>query len=49
MWTENLANNSHKKFFVFLNTNQIRLYTYPDLLKEDAFLRKFPQIKHFFQ
>ena len=34
MQTENLANNSHKQFYVLLNTNQIKLYTYPDLLKE---------------
>ena len=41
MQTENLANNSHKQFYVLLNTNQIKLYTYPDLLKENALLRKF--------
>ena len=41
MQTENLANNSHKKFYVLLNTNQIKLYTYPDLLKENTLLRKF--------
>ena len=39
--TENLANNSHKQFYVLLNTNQIKLYTYPDLLKENPLLRKF--------
>ena len=33
MQTENLANNSHKRFHVILNANQIKLYTYPDLLK----------------
>ena len=33
--TENLANNSHKQFHVILSTNQIKLYTYPDLLKEN--------------
>ena len=41
MQTENLANNSHKQFYVLLNTNQIKLYTYPDLLKENPLLRKF--------
>ena len=41
MQTENLANNSHKQFHVLLNTNQIKLYTYPDLLKENSLLRKF--------
>ena len=41
MQTENLANNSHKQFFVLLNTNQTKLYTYPDLLKENPLLRKF--------
>ena len=40
MKTENLANNSHKKFYVLLNTNQIKLYTYLDLLKQNPF-RKF--------
>ena len=33
--------NSHKHFYVFLSTNQIKLYTYPDLLKENPLLRKF--------
>ena len=37
--TENLANNS--QFYVLLNTNQIKLYTYPDLQKENPLLRKF--------
>ena len=41
MQTENLANNSHKQFYVILNTNQIKLNTYPDLLKENPLLRKF--------
>ena len=40
MQTENLANNSHKQFYVLLNTNQIKLYTYPDLLEENPLLRK---------
>ena len=29
------ANNSHKQFYVILNINQIELYIYPDLLKEN--------------
>ena len=41
MQTENLAVNSHKQFHILLNTNQIRLYTCPDLLKENPLLRKF--------
>ena len=42
METENLAtNNSQKQFYVLLNTNQIKLYTHPDLLKENTLLRKF--------
>ena len=41
MQTKNLAYNSHKQFYVFLNTNQNKLYTYPDLLKESPLLRKF--------
>ena len=41
MQTETLANNNHKQFYVLLNTNQIKLYTYPDLLKENPLLRKF--------
>ena len=40
MQTENLANNSQKQFYVFLNTNQIKLYTHPDWLKENLSLRK---------
>ena len=42
MQTEILAKNSHKQFYVLLNTNQTKLYTYPDLLKENAVLRKLP-------
>ena len=41
MQTENLANNNHKQFYVLLNTNQIKLYTYPDLLKENSLYTKF--------
>ena len=41
MQTENLANNSHKQFLFLLNLNQIKLYIYPDLLKENHLLRKF--------
>ena len=41
MQIENLANNGHKQFHVLLNINQIKLYTYPDLLKENLLLRKF--------
>ena len=41
MQTENLANNNHKQFYVLLNTNQIKLYTYPDLLKENPLLKIF--------
>ena len=45
MQTENLANNSHKQFYLLLNTDQIKPiklnYTYPDLLKENPLLRKF--------
>ena len=41
MQTENLTNNSHKQFYVLLNANQIKLYTYPDLLKEGPLLKKF--------
>ena len=41
MQTENLANNSHEQSYVLLNTNQIELYTYPDLLKEISLLPKF--------
>ena len=38
---ENLANNSHKQFYVLLNANHVKLYTYPDLQKENPLLRKF--------
>ena len=41
MQTENLGNNNHEQFYVLLNTNQIKRYTYPDLLKENPLLRKF--------
>ena len=41
MQTENLANSSHKQFYVLLNTNQIKLYTYPGMLKGNPLLRKF--------
>ena len=41
MQTENLANNNHKQFYVLLNTNQIKLYNYPDLLNKNPLLRKF--------
>ena len=41
MQTENLANNSHTQFYVLLNTNQVKLCTYPDLLKGNPLLRKF--------
>ena len=40
MQTENLANISHKQFHVLLNTNQIKLYIYPDLLKGNSLLKK---------
>ena len=39
--TENLAYNNHKRFSFLLNTNQIKLHTYPDLLKENPLFRKF--------
>ena len=41
MQTENLASNSYKQFDALLNTNQIKLYGYPDLLKKNPFLRMF--------
>ena len=44
MHTENVSNNNHKQFYVLLNTNlinQIKLYAYPDLLKENSLLIKF--------
>ena len=39
--TEHLTKNSHKQFNALLNTNQIKLYAYPDLMKENPLLRKF--------
>ena len=41
MKTENLADNNHKQVYVLLNTYKIKLYTYPDLLRENPLLRKF--------
>ena len=41
MQSENLATNNHKQFYVLLNTKQIKLYTYPDLLIENPLLNKF--------
>ena len=41
MQTENLANDSQKQFYVLLNNNQIKLYTYRDLPKENPYLEKF--------
>ena len=41
MQPENLTSNGHKKNYVLLNTNQIKLSTYANLLKEDPLLRKF--------
>ena len=41
MQTENLANNSHKQFYVLLNTNHIRPYTFSYLLKGNYLLRNF--------
>ena len=41
MQTGNLANNNHKQFYVLLNANQIKLYTYPDLLNKNHLPRKF--------
>ena len=35
-----LANNRHNQFYVLVTTNQIKLYIYPDLLKENPLLRK---------
>ena len=40
MQTENFASNNQKQFYVLLNTNQIKLYAYPDLLKENHLLKK---------
>ena len=44
MQTENLAKKSHKQFYILLNTNQTKLYTYSDLLKENPLLRKISQL-----
>ena len=41
MQAENLANNIRKQFYVLLNTNQIKPYTYPNLLEENPLFRKF--------
>ena len=41
MQTENLANKGHKQFYFILNTNQIKFYTYHDLLKEILYLENF--------
>ena len=41
MQTENLAKNSHKQFYVLLNINEIKIYTYPDFLKENPLHKKF--------
>ena len=41
MQTEKLASNCHIQFYGLLNTNQIKIYTSPDLLKENPLLRKF--------
>ena len=41
MQAENLANNSPKQFYLLLNSNQSKLCTYPDLLKENSLLRSF--------
>ena len=41
MQTENLANNNHKQFYVLLHANQIKLCTYPELLKGNPLRRKF--------
>ena len=35
---QTLATNS---FYIFLNIKQIKLHTYPDLLKENPLLKKF--------
>ena len=40
MQTENLTNNCHNQINVLLNTNPVKLYTYPDLLKENPLLKK---------
>ena len=41
MQTKNSANNSYKQFYILLNTNEVKRYTYPDLLKVNPLLRKF--------
>ena len=41
MQTENLANNGHKQFYVLLNTNQIKIYAYPDCQKKILYLENF--------
>ena len=41
MQSDNLAKKSHKKGFILLNTDQIKLNIYPDFLKENPLLRKF--------
>ena len=38
--TEDLANNCLKQIDVLLNTNLVKLYTYPDLLKKNPLLKK---------
>ena len=35
------SHHRHKQFYVLLNTNQIKLYTYPDFLKQNPLPRKF--------
>ena len=47
MQTEKLASNCHIQFYGLLNTNQIKIYTSPDLLKESPLLRKFLNSKYF--
>ena len=41
MQTENFVSNNQKQFYVLLNTNQIKLYAYPDLMNGNPLLRKF--------
>ena len=41
MQTDSLAKKSHKKCFILLHTDQIKLNIYPDLLKENPLIRKF--------
>ena len=33
MQTKNLADKGHKQFYVLVNTNQVKLFIFPDLLK----------------